>query len=255
MSTEPNKPAEADEAPQIHLPENPTPHTDEVTVETEAESKASESAMNMAAILFAFFSIFTGLLSASYFSTQPAIEASAMAEKLDKIREVLPAAYYNNDLLSDTVLLETAPELGQSTQTVIYRARLNGAPAAIVTEATAPDGYSGRIRLLLAISNNGKLLGVRVIEHKETPGLGDYIDPRKDKNRDHPWISQFSDLELATLTDSQWKVRKDGGDFNYHTGATVSPRAIVKAIHRAEMFIRAHQQGWFAESGQKGTQP
>ena len=105
----------------------------------------------------------------------------------------------------------------------------------------APDGYSGKIRLLIAVRHDGRIAGVRATQHKETPGLGDYIEPKKDKNKAHPWIEQFPNLSYTQLGDQEWKVKKDGGRFEYHAGATVTPRAVIKALHKAVRW--ANEQG------------
>jgi Na+-translocating ferredoxin:NAD+ oxidoreductase subunit G len=202
------------------------------------EPTALEEARRSATILFAFVVIFTACLSGAYLSTKTAIDASAAEATLAKIEEVLPSRLYNNALLRDTVRISANPALGQTVDSLIYRARLNGKPSALVAEAVAPDGYAGKIRLIVAIDAHQKLLGVRVVEHKETPGLGDYIEPRKDKNKAHAWILQFTDLALADLADAEWRVRKDGGQFDYRTGATVTPRAVIKAVHKAERYLR-----------------
>jgi electron transport complex protein RnfG len=109
----------------------------------------------------------------------------------------------------------------------------DGKIVAVIFEAVAPDGYAGPIRLLVSVRSNGALSGVRVVGHKETPGLGDYIEVRKDRRRDKPWITQFSGRSLLDPVESAWKVKKDGGDFDANAGATVTPRAVVRAVHRA----------------------
>jgi len=104
----------------------------------------------------------------------------------------------------------------------------------LVLEAIAPDGYSGKITLLIAIVN-GELAGVRVVSHNETPGLGDYIDAAKSD-----WIKQFDHASLTHPDSSAWKVKKDGGRFDYMTGATITPRAVVKAVHKALRYYEQH---------------
>ncbi|MGB8148544.1 MAG: electron transport complex subunit RsxG, partial [Azonexus sp.] len=197
------------------------------------EFSASGMALRTAAILFVFVIIFTGLLSAAYQWTKPAIEASAAEEKMKLVDEVLPRSDYDNDLLNDTLTLPPTPELGLDEATTLYRARKGGQPVAVVFEAVAPDGYAGKVKLLLALRADGSLAGVRVTQHKETPGLGDYVDPRKDKNKAAPWIGQFAGLSLATVTDKGWQVKKDHGRFDYYAGATITPRAVIKAVHKA----------------------
>ncbi len=194
---------------------------------------AQRMAIQTAIILFIFVVIFTGLLSGAYLWTRPAIEASAAEEKMRLVDEVLPRDRYDNDLLNDTLTIPPTPALGTSEPMTLYRARRGQQPSAIVFEAVAPDGYAGKIRLLIALESNGRIAGVRVTQHKETPGLGDYIEPRKDKNKTKPWISQFQQLAFADLGERDWKVKKDGGRFDYYAGATVTPRAITKAVGKA----------------------
>ena len=119
-----------------------------------------------------------------------------------------------------------------------------GQPAAALLETVAPDGYSGRIDLIVAIRADGSVSGVRVVGHRETPGLGDYIDPKKDKDKKSPWIVQFADLKAADLPGC--KVKKDGGQITYHTGATISARAVTNAVGRAARFAADNQNRLFA---------
>ena len=214
---------------------------------TPREFTAPGMAVQTAAILFIFVIIFTALLSAVYQWTRPAIEASALAEKMKLLNEVLPASDYDNDLLLDTLQLPPTPELGLKESTVLYRARKAGQPSALVFEAAAPDGYAGRIRLLIAVRADGSVAGVRVTQHKETPGLGDYIEPKKDKNKEKPWIHQFAGLSVSTTPAKEWRVRKDGGKIDYYAGATVSPRAVAKAIHKAVLWSETRSAQLFSE--------
>lgn len=211
---------------------------------------APRMAAQTAIVLFVFVIVFTGLLSSAYLWTKPSIEASATEEKMRLVDEVLPRDRYDNALLNDTTPLPPMAELGTEEPTVAYRARRGGQPVALVFEAVAPDGYAGRIRLLIALGTDGQVVGVRVTQHKETPGLGDYVEPRKDKNKTHPWIAQFTALSLAEVGDKGWKVKKDGGHFDFHAGATVTPRAVVKAVGKAVLWARAHQDELFAGGGQ-----
>ena len=112
---------------------------------------------------------------------------------------------------------------------------------ALVLEAVAPDGYAGKIRLILAVRASGEIAGVRVTQHRETPGLGDYIEPKKDKNKARPWITQYVGLSLASLAEADWKVRKDGGRIDHYAGATVTPRAVAKAVHKAVRWAELHR--------------
>lgn len=211
------------------------------------EFSASGMALRTAAILFVFVIIFTGLLSGAYLGTKPAIEASATEEKMKLVDDVLPRADYDNRLLADTLALPPTPELGLGETSTLYRARKGGQPVALVFEAAAPDGYAGKIRLIIAVRADGRVSGVRVTQHKETPGLGDYVEVKKDKNKARPWITQFAGLSLAEVSDREWKVKKDGGRFDYYAGATVTPRAVTKAILKAVHWAEANRDRLFAE--------
>ncbi|WP_310492638.1 electron transport complex subunit RsxG [Dechloromonas sp.] len=215
------------------------------------EYTAPVMAARTAVTLLIFVAIFTGLLSGAYLWTKPAIEASATEEKMKLVDEVLPRAEYDNALLEDTVALPATPELGLKDPTTLFRARKDGQPAALVFEAVAPDGYAGKIRLIIAIRANGEVGGIRVTQHKETPGLGDYVEIKKDKNKARPWITQFNSMSLAKVADKDWKVKKDGGQIDYHAGATVTPRAVSKAVLKAVQWAEANRDRLFAEGAAK----
>jgi electron transport complex protein RnfG len=197
------------------------------------ESSVLRIATRTAAIMLAFTLIFTALMAGTYRATAPLVAASALAEKLRLIGEVLPPGAYDNDLMADAISLPPTRALGLDEETRLWRARKNGAPAALVLETAAPDGYSGRIGLILAVAADGRLISIRVTSHKETPGLGDYIDPKKDRNKVRPWITQFNGLGFDTVARDKWRVKKDGGRFDQMAGATISARAVTNAGGRA----------------------
>lgn len=211
-----------------------------------AESGALRIALRTAAILLAFTLIFTAFMSSAWYLTAPRVAASAQAEKLQLIGAVLAPSLYDNELLADAVILPPQAALGLGEETRLFRARKNGVPVAMVLEAAAPDGYAGQIGLLLAVATDGRLLAVRVTRHKETPGLGDYIDPKKDRNKAHPWITQFSGLGFAQIPTDQWRVKKDGGHFDQRAGATISARAVTNATRQAIMWTLARRDKLFA---------
>lgn len=210
------------------------------------EPTAAKMAVRTAIILVLFVVVFTGLLSSVYFWTLPTIKAAASEEKMKLIDEVLPRSHYDNALLEDTIEIAPTQALGLDEKTTAYRARKDGKPFALVLEAVAPDGYAGKIRLLIAVGANGALLGVRVTQHKETPGLGDYIEPKKDKNKARPWITQFDGLNPEALDAREWKVKKDGGRFDSVAGATVTPRAVIKAVGKASAYVAENRERLFA---------
>lgn len=207
---------------------------------------AATMAVRTAVILFLFVVVFTGFLSGAYLWTKPSIDASAAEEKMKLIDEVLPRTAYDNELLTDTLEIPPSAALGLDEPSTVYRARKEGLATALVLEAVAPDGYSGKIRLLVAVAADGTLSGVRVTQHKETPGLGDYIEPKKDKNKTRPWITQFNGLSLDKVADREWKVKKDGGRFDSVAGATVTPRAVIKATHKAVKYVAENREKLYA---------
>jgi electron transport complex protein RnfG len=213
------------------------------------EQNAARVSLRTAAILTLFTLVFTTLMAATYKATKPAIDASAEAEKLKLVGEVLPATLYDNALLADWVDVAPRAELGLAAQddpVRVLRARRAGAPAGLVFEAVAPDGYGGRIRLILAVGADNRVIGVRVVSHKETPGLGDYIDPKKDRNKAAPWIRQFDATGFDKVAAAEWKVKKDGGRFDARAGATISARAVTNATRRALQFAIDHRDKLYA---------
>ncbi len=164
-------------------------------------------------------------------------EQAWIRQRLDAL--VAPETH-DNDLLADSIAV-TAPDLLGSTQPLrIYRARRGDMPEAAVIRAIAPDGYRGAIELLVAISRDGSLIGVQVIRHDETPGLGDAFE-----SRDVHWLDRFRGRSLTDPPPQRWTVRRDGGDFDAFTGATITPRAIVKAVRNALEYYQRNSQRIF----------
>ena len=163
--------------------------------------------------------------------TKTTIAEQASLQQKTLFDQVLPAERYNNELAQSCYLVN-APELGKGEHRV-YIAKQDGQPVAAVLEATAPDGYSGAIQLLVGADFNGTVLGTRVTEHHETPGLGDKIELRLSD-----WITHFAGKKISTANDAHWAVKKDGGDFDQFTGATITPRAVVNAVKRAGLYAQ-----------------
>jgi electron transport complex protein RnfG len=213
---------------------------------THRESSVLRISMRTAGIMLAFTLIFTALMAGTYRATAPLVAASALAEKLRLIGEVLPQTMYDNDLMADAISLPAQKALELDDETQIWRARKDGVPVALVLETAAPNGYSGRIGLIVAVGADGKLIAVRVTNHKETPGLGDYIDPKKDRNKARPWITQFSNLGFDSVPREKWRVKKDGGRFDQMSGATISARAVTNASGRALSWTVENRDKLFA---------
>jgi electron transport complex protein RnfG len=160
-------------------------------------------------------------------TTEADIEAAAARDLKQSLAQVLPGQY-DNDLLTDTVGLAAAD--GELT---VHRARRAGRVEAVVFQ-TVGEGYAGPIVCIMGVARNGQLLGVRVLKHKETPGLGDKIEPAKDN-----WIYEFKGKSLGAPPPDKWAVKKDGGVFDQFSGATITPRAVVRAVKGGlELFAR-----------------
>lgn len=193
------------------------------------------------AVNLVFFSVLaTAVLASTYFLTRDEIKKSEDAEKMKLINQIVPQSMYDNDIIKDTLAIPKDELLGTEDETLAYRARLQGEPSAVVLESIAPDGYSGRIWLVVAVRADGSLAGVRVVTHKETPGLGDYIELAKSQ-----WIKGFDGKSRKEYADADWKVKKDGGKFDYMAGATITPRAVVKAVNKALMYFEQNRDKLF----------
>ena len=199
------------------------------------------STLQTAINLVFFAAIGTAILASVFYMTHDAIVKSEEAEKLNLITQIVPPTLFDNDIIQDTLSIPADPLLGNFDSTLAYRARIQGEPSAVVLEATAPDGYSGKINLILAVRANGELAGVRVVSHKETPGLGDYIELPK-----NPWIKGFDGKSREVYKDADWKVKKDGGKFDYMAGATITPRAVIKAVNKALIYFGENRDKLFA---------
>lgn len=143
---------------------------------------------------------------------------------------------YDNDPLTDTIEVIAPDLLGTAAPVTAYRMRKGGLPVAVAIRSIAPDGYRGPLELLVAIAPGGQLIGVQVIRHNETPGLGDAFE-----NRDAGWLDKFRGLSLSKPPQQRWTLRRDGGDFDAFTGATITPRAIVKAVRRTLEFYQGNE--------------
>ena len=214
-----------------------------------AES-AARRAMRAAAILGVAAAVMVGLVSVVHDLAQPRIEASQRAQRLAQLTAVLGAIRYDNDPLADVTYVRDPEWLGVDEALPVHRARLAGEPAALLVTTVAPDGYAGPIRLLVAIDAGGRLLGVRVLSHRETPGLGDAIDERRS-----PWIRIFDGRSLSDPPTGRWQVRNDGGDFDQFTGATVTPRAVVAAVRNVLVYHAQHRERLYSAPAAAAAAP
>ncbi|MHC6645724.1 RnfABCDGE type electron transport complex subunit G [Alteromonas sp. HB246098] len=251
-----------------------------------------ESLAKNGLMLGAFAVVTTALIALTFFGTQDKIEQQKQQKLLSVLNEVVPSEFHDNALYANCTEVD-APALGIKKAHKIYRATLNGQPSALVLEATAPDGYSGDIDIVVGVkvethiangkqqgmpndsrssesenlntsalpltdmakldesspemdtaeikTTNMRVLGVRVIEHKETPGLGDKIELAVSN-----WITSFSGKSFSPDNLAPWQVKKDGGEFDQFTGATITPRAVVTAVREALLYAQANQSALFS---------
>jgi electron transport complex protein RnfG len=182
-------------------------------------------------LLGVFALLASGALAWASSATGEAIAAAEAKDLRDSLAEVLPQGMADNDFLKDTVDLEK-----EGKTVTIYRARKDGVVKAALFKV-AQRGYAGDIQVLMAVDSEGRTLGVRVLKHTETPGLGDKIEVKKD-----PWVKSFDGKSLGDPTPEKWAVKKDGGIFDQFAGATITPRAVVKAVKGGMDFYAAHRK-------------
>lgn len=194
------------------------------------------ASLRSAFFLGVFALIGATLVAGTYHMTRAKIAKNEQELRLRSLNEILAPDEYDNDLLSDTVSVDAPAVGGEDGRTMVHRARKDGQPVAVIMEVVAPDGYSGAIRMLVGIYTNGQVAGVRVVSHRETPGLGDDIDLARSN-----WVLEFEGKSLESPATEAWTVKRDGGEFDQFTGATITPRAVVKAVRGALIFYRTHQ--------------
>jgi electron transport complex protein RnfG len=187
-------------------------------------------------ILAIFAIVCTAIVGLVNELTKDEIKAQEQRQLLNTLHSIIEPSRYNNDITQDCVSL-SSPLLGNSAtdknlQTA-YIARQNNQAIAIAMTSTAPDGYNGNIELIIAINMDNSVSGVRVLRHQETPGLGDKVEFRKSN-----WINTFTGKKLLSENDSRWAVIKDNGIFDQFTGATITPRAVVKAVKKTLLYFK-----------------
>lgn len=187
-------------------------------------------------VLAGFALIASVLLGVTNCSTEGTIQRRLDEDLKKSLEEVVPSSLYDNDLLQDTMNIPSAEYNIGANETTVYIAKKSGQVSAVCFKFTAPDGYSGAINMIMGIDRDGNILGVRVLSHKETPGLGDKIEVAKSG-----WILNFVGRSLDNLAPAKWAVKKDGGEFDQFAGATITPRKSVQAIYRSLQLFKAHQ--------------
>lgn len=193
------------------------------------------------AALSVFAIITTWLVAFTADLTRDTIVAREKQVLLESLHQLIPPTRHDNSLEDDRIEMIDSL-LGSDKPMTIYRARRHGQPVAAIINSIAPSGYSGKIFLLIAINYDGTLAGVRVISHHETPGLGDAIEESKSS-----WIQQFKQKSLQQPTPDKWKVRRDKGEFDQITSATITSRAVVKAVYTTLEFYQHQRDVIFAK--------
>lgn len=203
---------------------------------------ATIRSMGIAALILTGFAVVgAGLVVVTYSGTKDIIAEAQRAALEASLNQLVPADRYDNRVTEDRIDIVAPEWLGTDRPVTVYRARKDGQPVALFATPVAPDGYSGPIQLLIGVYADGTLAGARVLAHKETPGLGDGIDEKRS-----PWILAFAGKSLDHPGAERWKVKKDGGAFDQFTGATITPRAVVKATRQFLEYFQMHQAQLFA---------
>ena len=196
----------------------------------------SRSILRNSVILGLFAVATVGMIAVTQQTTAERISEAQRRVQLSALNEIVPHDQHDNDLLTDSFSVQDRQYLSLSAPADAYRARQGERVSAVILPVVAPDGYSGRIDLLVGIRADGSIAGVRSVSHRETPGLGDKIDAGKSQ-----WILSFNGKSLSMPIPEQWAVKKDGGQFDQFTGATITPRAVVKAVYQALTYFDQHR--------------
>ena len=188
-------------------------------------------------LLWLFSVVGTMLVALTQQETLERIAANEKKVLLRNLYALLPEDQLDNDIAQDTINLPPSELLGTEVASVAYRARNNEQPVAVIFNVVAPGGYNGDIHMLVGVYENATLAGARVVKHNETPGLGDAIESRKSD-----WILGFNGRSLENPAPDLWKVKRDGGKFDQITGATITPRAIVKAVKKTLEYYQLNRE-------------
>lgn len=201
-------------------------------------------------MLLALFAVCTTLLIAgTYLLTRDGIALQKRQAEEKALLQIIPRELHNNSMLDDTI--PVGPEtsgLNLRENKQIYIARQDDTVVAVIIPAVAPDGYTGEIELIVGVNKDGSVAGVRVLSHRETPGLGDKVDIKKSD-----WVMGFNGHSLDNPEPEGWAVKKDKGVFDQFTGATITPRAVVAATLRALQYAQANKKALFDDKSAEPT--
>jgi electron transport complex protein RnfG len=185
----------------------------------------------------------TSLVAITHSTTAPRIAANAQAFLEASLQPVLAGIEYDGKLSESTLVIPAPHELPGRDAATVYRVFADNKPVAALFVVTARDGFAGPIRLLIGVSASGNITGVSVLEHRETPGLGDLIEASKSD-----WLQQFRRASINFPDRSQWSIKRDGGVFDQLTGASITPRAVIRAIRETLLYFEANSEQVFAQA-------
>ncbi len=193
-------------------------------------------------ILAGLAAVCTALVSVTHALTAPRIAANEQAFLEQSLAPVLEGIEYDGTLSESTLVIRPPHNLPGDDPVTVYRVYAGGAPVAALFVVNARGGFAGPIRLLIGADANGAITGVRVLGHRETPGLGDLIEIDKSD-----WVLQFNGRSLADPPAPSWSIRRDGGEFDQLTGASITPRAVIRGIRDTLVYYENHRDAVFAE--------
>lgn len=206
-------------------------------------------AVSRNAFLLATFAIIcTGAVALVKQMTEPAIALQQQQALLKTVNQLIPNDLYDNDIIGSCFTVSD-PLLGKGKIQKVFLAEKEGNSVALMMESSTFRGYAGEIKLAIAIYEDGKVAGVQVLSHSETPGLGDKIQTNKSD-----WILSFADNSYSYTKDNQWEVKKNGGNFDAFTGATITPRAVVFAVKDALIYFQYNKKMLFARQANCGDE-
>jgi len=187
--------------------------------------------------------ICTALVAATFILTKERISANEQAWLERSLQPALSGLFFDSGVTESRLIIPAPHELPGSEDAIVYRVYAENVPVAALFVVSARDGYSGPIRLLIGVDIAGAITGVHVLEHRETPGLGDRVESGKSD-----WIQQYNGRSITDPAPDGWAIKRDGGVFDQLTGASVTPRAIVNAIRETLLYFAGNTEHVFAAS-------
>ena len=186
--------------------------------------------------LGAIAAVCTALVAATYSVTADRIAANEQAWLEQSLTPALSGVFFQGSVTESMLVIPPPHDLPGNDDVIVYRVFAEGEPVAALFVVTARDGYSGSIKILVGVGVDGVVSGIRIVEHSETPGLGDRIEQSRSD-----WVYQFDGRSLGDPVEARWLIQTDGGDFDQLTGASVTPRAVIKAIRETLVYFAAHR--------------